>query len=464
MTNAGRSPEVNTPFRDMRNANSRQVLKRAWWIIALNFFIPGSAQVLAGNRKLGRLGILFTLGFWGFLVLAILLALVSKVALFAILMTPFIAIPLGILFIIYSILIVYLGLNALRLMGLSATNSRAKPVVIVMLLITVTISAYLQGTVGSTALSASNFVSSTFVNSGSLETHKGRYNIMLLGGDSGADRFGLRPDSIAVLSISANTGNVVNIALPRNLTHVQFTPGTPIHKVYPYGFNHDCGGTCMLNAIYKATIDNYSYLYPEAHKHGSTSGIEATKSAVQWITGLKIDAYVLINMRNFTGLIDAIGGIDVNVKKALPIGGQQDCYPANNEHESICPDAMGWIEKGKQHMDGRTALWYARSRHNTNDYDRMRRQREVENIVLKKLDLPTLLTKFGSIAGASSKLIRTDIPAGSLPTLMDLAFKGKAKGMKSLALTNADDARINSNNPDYWLIRHLIAQKLRKYK
>ena len=43
----------------------------------------------------------------------------------------------------------------------------------------------------------------------------------------------------------------------------------------------------MLNAIYKSTIDNYSYLYPYARKNGSTSGIEATKSAVQWITGLK---------------------------------------------------------------------------------------------------------------------------------------------------------------------------------
>ena len=217
----------------------------------------------------------------------------------------------------------------------------------------------------------------------------------------------------------------------------------------------------MLNAVYKATIDNYSYLYPKAFSKGSTSGIEATKSAVQWITGLKIDAYVLINMRSFTGLVDALGGIDVTVKKALPIGGQQDCYPAENEHESICPDAMGWIEKGKQHMDGRTALWYARSRHNTNDYDRMRRQRQVESIVLKKIDLGTLLFKFGAVAGASSKLVRTDIPSGSVPTLMDLAFKARAKGLKSLQLSYPV---IQANNPDFFLMRHLIAEKLRTYK
>jgi LCP family protein required for cell wall assembly len=217
----------------------------------------------------------------------------------------------------------------------------------------------------------------------------------------------------------------------------------------------------LLNAVYKTTIDNYSYLYSDAHKHGSTSGIEATKSAVEWVTGLKIDAYVMINMRSFTGLIDALGGIEVNVKKALPIGGQLDCYPADNEHESICEDAMGWIEKGKQHMDGRTALWYARSRHNSNDYDRMRRQSEIKNIVLKKIDLPTLMLKFPAIAGASAKLIRTDIPSSAVPTLMDLAFKAKSKGLKSLQLAYPV---IQADNPDFWLMRHLIAQKLRKYK
>jgi anionic cell wall polymer biosynthesis LytR-Cps2A-Psr (LCP) family protein len=160
-------------------------------------------------------------------------------------------------------------------------------------------------------------------------------------------------------------------------------------------------------------------------------------------------------------LVYALGGITVNVKKALPIGGQQDCYPANNEHESICPDAMGWIEKGRQHMDGRTALWYARSRHNTNDYDRMRRQREVEKIVLKKIDLQTLLFRLGSIAGAGAKLIKTDIPASSLPVMMDLALKAKSAGLKNLQLSYPT---IQADNPDFWLMRHLIAEKNRKFK
>jgi LCP family protein required for cell wall assembly len=452
--------EVRTPFRDVDHESPKQLAKRAWWIIALNFLIPGSAQVVAGNRKLGRVGLFFTFGFWVFLILSLLFALVYRVALFSIFTTPQIAIPLGILFIGYAFLIALLSLDSLRLMRLYAVGG-SRPIILVALIVLSTFSSFVIGTIGSTTITASSFLSNIFTESGSLQEQNGRYNILLLGGDSGTDRFGLRPDSIAVLSISATTGETVNIGLPRNLTHIRFLPGTPIHKVFPSGFDHDCGGDCLLNAIYKATTDNYSYLYPDAHKHGSTSGIEATKSAVEWITGLKIDAYVLINMRSFTGLVDALGGIDVNVKKALPIGGQQDCYPANNTHLSVCPDAMGWIEVGKQHMDGRTALWYARSRHNTSDYDRMKRQREVEGIVLKKIDLPTLALRFGAVAGASAKLIRTDIPKGSLATLIELALKAKSKGIRSLQLSYPI---IQADNPDFRLMRKLVTEKLNKYK
>ena len=461
MTLGNNSRELNTPFRNVDRADSRQLIKRGWWIILLNLLVPGSVQVVAGNKKFGRVGILFTLGFWLFIVLALLFALVSKVALFTLLTSPVVATPLGVLFVIYSILIVLSTLDALRLMYVHRISSRIKAILIVLVLVTGSFNGFVASYIGSTALTASSFASTVFKNDGSMEPTKGRYNILLLGGDSGYNRLGLRPDSISVLSISAETGVAVNIGLPRNLTRIQFKEGTPIRSAYPYGFNNNCGGPCFLNAIYKATMDNHKKLYPGISKKNSTAGIEATKSAVEWITGLKIHAYVLINMKSFVDVVDALGGIDVNVKKALPIGGQQDCWPADNEHGSYCPDAMGWIEKGKQHMDGRTALWYARSRHNTDDYDRMKRQREVEKLVLKKIDLPTLLFRLNSVAGAGAKLIKTDIPASSLPTIMDLALKAKSQGLKSLQLSQPI---IQADNPDFWLMRHLIAEKNRKFK
>ena len=325
--------EINTPFRNVDRADSRQLIKRAWWIIALNLFVPGSVQVVAGNKKFGRLGIIFTLSFWLFLLVAAFFALVSKVALFTMLTSPLLATPIGVGFTIYAMLIVLSTLDALRLMYLHRIASRFKAVLLVLVLVTGTFNGYVAGTIGSTALTASSFTSSVFKNGGSMEATKGRYNILLLGGDSGSNRLGLRPDSISVISISAETGVAVNIGLPRNLTRIQFKEGTPIRSVYPYGFNYDCGGPCFLNAIYKVTMDNHKDLYPGMAKKSTTAGIEATKSAVEWVTGLKIHAYVLINMKSFVDLVDALGGIPVNVKKAIPIGGQKDCYPADNEHE-----------------------------------------------------------------------------------------------------------------------------------
>ena len=461
MSSRNNSREPNTPFRNVDRADSRQLVKRARWIIALNLFVPGSVQVVAGNKRLGRIGILFTFGFWAFLALALLFALVSKVALFTLVTSPVLATPIGIGFVIYAILIVVSTLDALRLMYVHRITSRFKSILVVLVLFTGTLNGYIAGTIGSTALAASNFTSTAFKNPDAFEPTKGRYNILVLGGDSGSNRMGLRPDSISILSVSADTGMAVNIGLPRNLQRIQFKEGTPIRSVYPYGFNNNCEGECFLSSIYKVTMDNHKDLYPGISKKNSTAGIEATRSAVEWVTGLEIDAYVLINMDSFVDLIDALGGITVNVKKALPIGGQQDCYPADNEHESICPDALGWIEKGKQHMDGRTALWYARSRHNTNDYDRMKRQREIQNLVLKKIDLQTLLFRLNAVSGAGAKLIKTDIPGSSVPTLIDLALKARSSGLKSLQLTSPI---ISANNPDFRLMRQLIQQKIKKYK
>ncbi len=461
MSPRNNSRELNTPFRNVDRADSRQLVKRAGWIIALNLFVPGSVQVVAGNKKLGRIGILFTLGFWSFLAMSLLFGLVSKVALFTLISAPLVATPIGIGFVIYAALIVVTTLDALRLMYAHRITTRFKAVIVVLVLVTGTFNGYVAGTIGSTALAASNFTSTTFKNTEAFQPSKGRYNILILGGDSGANRLGLRPDSISILSVSADTGVAVNIGLPRNLTNIRFKEGTPIRSVYPYGYNSNCGGECFLNSIYKTAMDNHKDLYPGIAKKGSTAGVEATRSAVEWVTGLEIDAYVLINMNSFVELIDALGGITVNVKKALPIGGQQDCVPADNEHESFCPDALGWIEKGRQHMDGRTALWYARSRHNTNDYDRMKRQREVERIVLKKIDLQTLLFRLNAVAGAGAKLIKTDIPGSSLPTLMDLALKARSAGLKSLQLSYPT---IQADNPDFRLMRSLIQQKIKKYK
>jgi LCP family protein required for cell wall assembly len=277
-----------------------------------------------------------------------------------------------------------------------------------------------------------------------LQPIKGRYNILLLGGDAGSDRFGLRPDSISVLSIDANTGATVNIGIPRNMQHVKFGKDSPMTTVYPNGWN--CGVECLINAIYKDTMDNHQDLYPNAIKQGSDPGVEATKDAVQWVTGLQIQAYVLVDMAGFKNLINALGGIEINVKERLPIGGGEDIYgnPIN---------VRGWIEPGLQHMDGKHALWYARARHGSNDYKRMQRQREVENAMLQQLEPANVLSRFNEIAKAGKSLVRTNIPSDMVSTFVDLALKAKKVGITPLEIV---PPKFNMIHPEFSAIRRII--------
>ena len=386
--------------------------------------VPGSAQLVAGNRKFARIAITATLSFWAIALLTILVGLIDKNGLlFRVIPVNFVFGFLALVLTVYSILFAVLAIDTLRLMRLGRLYQRERWIAFGGLVLAAVIGTSGLSWAGNTAGVSAGALGTIFNQSGFTTPVDGRYNIMLLGADSGRDRFGIRPDSISVISINAATGQAVNIGLPRNLQHVGFVAGSPMLKVYPNGWN--CGFECLINAIYKDVTDNHSDLYPDAVKHGSTPGVEATRDAVSYVTGLKIQSYVIVDMAAFSSLIDALGGIDINVQQRLPIGGQKDDLS----------DVKGWIEAGQQHMNGYTALWYARSRHSTNDYDRMRRQHEVEDQVLKQMDPANVLSRVQQIMSAGKELVKTDIPSGMLFEYKNLAGKAKAYGIKSLNIT-----------------------------
>jgi LCP family protein required for cell wall assembly len=386
--------------------------------------MPGSAQLVAGNRKFARVGITATLSFWAIALITILVGLIDKNGLlFRVIPVNLVFGFLALILTVYGVLFAVLAVDTLRLMRLGRLYPRERWIAFGGLVLAAVVGTSGLSWAGSTAGVSAGAIGSIFNQSGFTNPVDGRYNIMLLGADSGRDRFGIRPDSISVISINAATGQAVNIGLPRNLQHVGFVAGSPMLKVYPNGWN--CGFECLINAIYKDVTDNHSDLYPEAEKHGSTPGVEATRDAVSYVTGLKIQSYVIVDMAAFSSLIDALGGIDINVQQRLPIGGQKDDLS----------DVKGWIEAGQQHMNGYTALWYARSRHSTNDYDRMRRQHEVEDQVLKQMDPANVLSRVQQIMSAGKQLVKTDIPSGMLFEYKNLAGKAKAFGIKSLNIT-----------------------------
>jgi LCP family protein required for cell wall assembly len=199
---------------------------------------------------------------------------------------------------------------------------------------------------------------------------------------------------------------------------------------------------CQLNSIYTEVELYKPKLYPDATKQNSEPGIEAMRDALEGVTGLKIQYYVLIDMEGFSQLVDALGGVTIDVKEKLPIGG-----------DAQGNGVTGWIQPGKQHMSGYTAQWYARSRESTSDYDRMARQRVLEDAILKQFTPVNVATKFQDIAKAGSQVVKTDVPQSMLGYFGDLGMKTRALPVHNLELVppTVDPAR-----PNYTKIHSMV--------
>jgi LCP family protein required for cell wall assembly len=421
---------------------------RAWWLVGLNLAIPGSAQVLAGSRRLGRFGLGTTLVWWLLVVASAVTAVVDRSVLFALVTNAF---PLGVVVVVlafYATVWVVLTLDTLRLIRFVAVDRGARAVVAgvaVVALVVVSGGAVFTAT---RAVSAIGVLSTVFGDGSIAEPIDGRYNVLLLGGDAGPDRFGLRPDSISVVSVDAATGSTVIFGVPRNMQHVPFAAGSPLWGPFPNGY--DCGLECLISYLYTYG-EEHPDLYPDAVAQGSSPGIEATRDAVSGVLGLELQYFVLIDMQGFVALVDALGGIDLTVTERLPIEGGED---TNGQPIGVA----GWIEPGPQHMDGYTALWYARSRHGTSDYDRMARQREIQSAVLTQMDPANVLLRFNEIAAAGGSLIRTDIPQLMLSQFVELGLQAQDQPLETLDFVPEE---WSTERPDFAAIQATVDELLR---
>ena len=287
----------------------------------------------------------------------------------------------------------------------------------------------------------------------------GYYNILMLGADSGEGRDSMRFDSISVVSINAETGATTITGIPRDMPNFPFAPG-PMQDKYPNGHeSYDDlsggwgSGINQLRTEVEVCQDG-NLLYPDAVANGSTPAVEATKDAAEGILGITIPYYVFIDMQGFASLVDALGGVEIEVAQRLPKGGGP-AYDGQSAEEW----AIGWIEPGVQRMDGDTAQWYARSRYTTDDFDRMKRQRQLQEAMLAQFTPQNVLTRFQDIVSAGTAIVETDLPQGLIvPTLMDLALKAKELPVQTIELTPAGG--IDEYMPDYAYIQQLVATTL----
>jgi LCP family protein required for cell wall assembly len=423
---------------------------RAWVLVVLNFVLPGSAQVLAGSRRLGRFGLGCTLLLIGLAIVAGLVYLIWPQVIFSVFTNTWSLWAVQILLIGYAVLWVVLTLDAVRLVRLIRTRPKARgwiagftTVLLVLFAGGAGYGAYLVNVTRDT-------VSSIFAVQAAAEPPvDGRYNILLLGGDAGADRDGLRPDSITVVSIEADSGRATMIGVPRDLQQVPFPADSPLIGS-DYDENgtgsYDCGSDCQISFLYPRVEAYDQDLYPNAEAEGSNAGVEATKDAVEGALNITIQYYVLIDMQGFAQLIDALGGVDIQVTERLPIGGDENLEQVE-----------GWIEPGLQHMDGTTALWYARSRHSTSDYDRMGRQRELQTAILTQFQPANVLSKFQGIAEAGADVVKTDVPQSTLAYFLDLAMKTKDQEISNVELV---PPLIDPEDPDWETVQQSVADAL----
>ncbi len=270
-----------------------------------------------------------------------------------------------------------------------------------------------------------------------------RVNVLLLGGDAGPDRFGSRTDSIILASIDVDSGDTVLFGLPRNLEDVPFPEGSKLDELYPNGFSGRGDPLkWMINAIYQRVPE----LHPAVLGGSDNEGADALKLGVSGALGIPVDYYAMVSMPGFVELIDAMGGVTVNINQPIPIGGAEGLR-----------EPEGYLDPGPdQKLDGFEAMWFARGRYGLDDYDRMRRQRCLMDAVIERADPITMLTRYEQILDAGRDILRTDIPAEVLPAFVDLAFTVKDGRLRSVVFERSRDFAPES--PDYGWVRDVVAR------
>jgi len=202
----------------------------------------------------------------------------------------------------------------------------------------------------------------------------GKYtNCLIIGIDTRGTSDGLNTDTIIMASYNYDTSNVSMVSVPRDLT-VEIGEGS--------------GWYNKINAVYAFTKEG-----------DDAAGLNELKRTVEELMGTEIQYYAMVNFDGFTQIVDAVGGVDINVENSFT----DYTYPLGTKVQTVS------FKSGIQHMSGETALQYARSRHSSDngegsDYMRARRQQRVIMAVKDKILSTETLTSPKAIMGLISSV------------------------------------------------------------
>jgi LCP family protein required for cell wall assembly len=281
-----------------------------------------------------------------------------------------------------------------------------------------------------------------------------RVNVLLLGADDGEGRQGTRTDTVMVASIDTKTGNTSLISLTRNFMRMPFPADSPLHKIYPTGFWDPSVDPSKeqpefyLDAMYR----NIPRLEPGVIGPSDNEGADVLKLSVGAALGLKIHYYVQVNLAGFAQLVEALGGITVNINYPVPVGG--------NDDKKIPPSR--YLQPGpNRKLNGTDALWFARGRYGvaTADLARQQRQHCTIQAIVERATPQNVLANYDSIAKAGEQLIRTDIPRQLMGSFVTLGQRVKTAKITNIDLDKQKNFP-NGRNPNYAGMRAIVAAAL----
>ena len=426
---APQSSQQVRPTRPAPDRAARIRFRRAITLLLMTLVIPGSAQLVAGNRRIGRIALRIWMALVAGTLLLFLVGLVWHGFVFWLVFNTFWLGVIRVGLILLAIGWAALCMDAWRL-GQPLTLLQGHRLAVV------GINGVLCFSVAGVLLFGAHlvgvqrdFILTMFGDGEATAATDGRYNVLLIGGDSGADRWGLRPDSMTVASIDARTGRTVLFGLPRNMADFPFAEGSVMDEQFPRGFN--CDG-CYLNGVMTWAGDHKALFGGDKN-----AGVNAQISAVEGITGLTINYWAMVDLRGFRDLVDAVGGVKLTIRDRIPVGG-------------LGSDVTGYIDPGTRVLNGHDTLWYARAREGSDDYSRMARQKCVMNAMLHQINPETMVTKFEAIADATRGMVETNLPASEISKFVQLALEAKSQKISTVSFV---PPMINTGDPDIDLIQ-----------
>ena len=201
-----------------------------------------------------------------------------------------------------------------------------------------------------------------------LDLLSGKKNIVVMGCDIRKDDVG-RSDTLFVVMLDKSKKNAALLSVPRD-TRV---------KIKGHGWD-------KINAAF------------------AYGGHKLTQETVQDFLGIKLNNYVVVDFQGFKGLVDAVGGVDINVEKRMYYYDPYDGFEID-------------LRPGTQHMDGKTAMQYVRYRDEEGDIGRIRRQQKFLMALYRHIASKNIIAKIPGVSKQIMSMVKTDL---SLKEMVEL--------------------------------------------